>query len=79
MGEIQHFILSLFTVDSMASVIARGVLWLVIAVVIILNSNNTQDPEKSAKKLKSSLGFLLLFLTLSSGLLFLLFGYTAQP
>ncbi len=78
MIEIQHFVLSLFALDSMASVIARGVLWLVIATVIILNSNNPQDPERATKKLKNNLGFFLLFLTLSSGLLFLLFGYAPQ-
>ncbi len=79
MGEIQLFLLSLFAVDSISSVIARGVFWLVIATVIILNSNTTHDPEKTAKKLKHNLGFLLFFMVASGGLLFLLFGYAPQP
>ena len=77
MGEIQYFLVSIFEADSMWSVVARGVLWLSIAIVIILNSNS-HDPEKNAKKLKSNLGFFLMFLTLSGGLMFLLFGYSPQ-
>lgn len=79
MGEIQQFLLSLFVIDTIWSVMARGIFWLVIAVIIILNSNPTQDPDKTAKKLKTNLGFFLLFICLSSGLLFLLFGYSPQP
>lgn len=65
---------AIFSVTSIWSVVARGVFWLVIAIVIIA-STNSASPEQSMKSLKSNLGFLLLFLSLSVGLLYLLFGY----
>ena len=75
MGEIRHFFYSIYAVDSIWSVVFRGGLWFVIAAIIIINSDSPH-PEHSAKKLKSNLGFFLLFITLSSGLMFLLFGFT---
>jgi hypothetical protein len=49
----------------------------VIALIIII-STDSPNPEKSLKGLKANLGFFLLFLTLSGGLIFLLFSYAPQ-
>lgn len=56
------------------SVVARGVIWLVVAVVVMV-SVDKPDPDKSLKDLKSNLGFLVIFLVLSGTLMYLLFGY----
>lgn len=69
---------SLFAVDSFWSVLFRGLIWLAIAVIIIVSSDNA-DPEKSLKSMKSNLGFFLMFILLSVGLMYLLFGFTTVP
>jgi len=65
---------AIFSVNSIWSVVARGVLWFVIATVIIV-STDSPNPQKSFKKMKSNLGFLMMFLILSTGLVYLLFGF----
>jgi len=72
---IQSVIQSVVAVDSIWSVVFRGALWLIISLVIII-STDAPNPERSLKNLKSNLGFLLLFMVLSGGLIYLLFGYT---
>lgn len=74
MPALESLLQSIVSVNSIWSVVARGVFWFAIATVIII-STDTPDPEKSLKDLKANLGFLLLFLFLSGGLVFLLFGY----
>ncbi len=75
---LQTFIESIFSATSIWSVVARGVLWFVVAAVIIV-STDQPDPQKSLKNLKSNLGFFLIFLVLSSGLVYLLFGFSGSP
>lgn len=65
---------ALFSVNSIWSVVLRGAVWFVIAAVIII-STDSPNPQKSLKSLKSNLGFLMMFLVLSSGLMYLLFGF----
>lgn len=69
---------SLFKVDSIWSVVLRAVVWFAIALVIII-STDVANPERSQRNLKTNLGFLLLFLVLSTGLIYLLFGFAGQP
>lgn len=76
MDILQNILSSIFRVDSIWSVVARGVVWFVVATVVIISTDNP-DPEKSLKNLKSNLGFVALFLVLSGSLVYLLFGY--QP
>lgn len=68
----------MFAVDSIWSIVLRGVVWLIIALVIIVSSDQA-DPEDSLRSLKANLGFFLMFLVLSGGLLYLLFGFTSTP
>ncbi len=65
---------SMFRVDSIWSVVIRAIVWFVVATVIIISVDNPNS-EKSLKNLKSNLGFLIMFLVLSGGLVYLLFGY----
>lgn len=76
MDIIQNILASIFRVDSIWSVVARGVVWFIVATVVIVSLDNP-DSEKSLKDLKSNLGFFAMFLVLSGGLVYLLFGY--QP
>ncbi len=78
MEVLRSFAQSLFQVDSIWSVVLRGVVWFAIALVIIV-STDAANPEKSGKNLKANLGFLLLFLVLSTGLIYLLFGFSGTP
>lgn len=76
MENISHILESMFRMDSVWSVILRGVIWFIIATVIIISVDNP-DADKSIKNLKSNLGFFVMFLILSGGLIYLLFGYQA--
>lgn len=75
MEELQNFAVALFSATSIWSVVARAVLWLIVAGVIIF-STDTPKPDMVNKKLRTNLGFVLLFLILSGGLMFMLFSYT---
>jgi hypothetical protein len=72
---IRELVISAFAVDSFGSIVLRGVIWLAIALVIIISAD-AADPDKATKNLKSNLGFLLIFMVLSGGLVYLLFGFT---
>ncbi len=76
MDIIQNILSSIFRVDSIWSVVARAIVWFAVATVVIISVDNPNS-EKSMKDLKSNLGFLIMFLMLSGGLVYLLFGY--QP
>jgi uncharacterized integral membrane protein len=70
---IRDLISKAFAVDSVWSVILRGVIWMIIAMIIIVSVDNP-NVDLSSKKLKANLGFFTMFLFLSGGLIYLLFG-----
>jgi uncharacterized integral membrane protein len=72
---INDIIQTLFDPSSIWSVVARGAIWFVIAAVIIV-SVDSPNPNQSFRRMKSNLGFLVLFLVLSGTLMYMLFGYT---
>jgi hypothetical protein len=72
---VSDIIASLFAIDSIWSVVLRGVVWFVVAIVIIVSVDHA-NPEDSMRSLKSNLGFFLMFLILSGTLVFMLFGYS---
>ncbi|MBD3279591.1 MAG: hypothetical protein GF390_02665 [Candidatus Pacebacteria bacterium] len=76
METIQEIALKAFAVDSIWSVILRGVIWLAVAIIIIFSVDKA-DPSQSMKSLKANLGFFLMFLLLSGGLIYWLFGFTS--
>jgi len=75
MEVLEQIYLAVFSVNSIWSVVARGVLWFIIAIVIMVSLDKA-DPDKAQTSLKSNLGFLLMFLVLSGVLMYLLFGYS---
>lgn len=75
MEVLEQIYLAVFSVNSIWSVVTRGILWFVIAVVIMVSLDKA-DPDKAQASLKSNLGFLLMFLVLSGVLMYLLFGYS---
>ncbi len=77
MELLQTAVAELFSISSVWSIVLRAVVWFAIATVVIW-SMSSPDPEKASRKLKSNLGFFMLFLVLSGGLVYFLFGYTAQ-
>jgi hypothetical protein len=78
METFRQIVQSLIAVDSIWSVVLRGGLWLLISLVIIV-STDAPNPQRSMRSLKANLGFLLLFLVLSGGLIYMLFGFTKNP
>jgi len=77
MDSLREIVLSLFAVDSIWSVVLRGAIWLGVALVIIV-STDAVNPDMSARKLKSNLGFFLMFVLLSGGLIYMLFGVSVK-
>jgi hypothetical protein len=75
METLQDIVRQAFAIDSIWSVVTRGLIWLGIALVIIV-SMDKPDPRESIKDLKTNLGFFLMFLMLGGGLIYMLFGFT---
>lgn len=73
--QLRELVISFFAVDSVWSVVLRGGVWFAIAIVIII-STDVANPSAS-NSLKRNLGFFLLFIMLTAGLIYLLFGFTA--
>jgi hypothetical protein len=78
MENIRALVQAFFQVDSVWSVVLRAGIWFAIALVIII-STDVANPERASRNLKSNLGFFLLFLLLSGGLIYLMFGFVATP
>ncbi len=76
MELLQELLHQAFAIDSIWSVVTRGLIWLAIALIIIV-SMDKPDPNESIKDLKSNLGFFFMFIMLTGGLIYLLFGFTA--
>jgi hypothetical protein len=74
MLTVKSFLLKALAVDSIWSVVFRGAIWFIISVIILISIDHPQS-EKTFKELKSNLGFFLMFLILSGGLIYLLFGF----
>jgi hypothetical protein len=73
MDAIRDLVISAFAVDSMWSIVVRGGIWIVIALIIIVSVDNP-NADLQSSKLKANLGFFTMFLLLSGGLIYLLFG-----
>ncbi|MPN46678.1 hypothetical protein SDC9_194275 [bioreactor metagenome] len=73
MESFKEILAGVFAVDSVWSIVFRGALWLLISLVIIATVDS-QGENLSNNKLKSTLGFFLMFLFLSGALIYLLFG-----
>jgi hypothetical protein len=74
MEIIRELVVKAFAVDSVWSIVLRGLIWFIISIVIIVSMDNP-NAEQSSIKLKANLGFFLMFTVLAGGLIYLLFGY----
>lgn len=74
MEIIRELVIKAFAVDSVWSIVLRGLIWFIISIVIIVSMDNP-NAEQSSIKLKANLGFFLMFTILAGGLIYLLFGY----
>ena len=74
MDKVQSLIETAVNVNSVWSIVLRGAIWLVIALIIIVSVDNPNS-QAASKKLKANLGFFLMFMILSGGLIYLLFGF----
>ena len=74
MEIVKELIQKAVAVDSIWSIVLRGVIWLVITLIIIISVDNPNS-QNASKKLKANLGFFLMFIVLSGGLIYLLFGF----
>jgi hypothetical protein len=70
---LQTVAASIFSVNSIWSVVLRGVIWLVMSLLILMATDNP-DPKRSTMNVRSYLGFFVLFIIVSSSLVYLLFG-----
>ncbi|NCN06673.1 MAG: hypothetical protein GW946_02405 [Candidatus Pacebacteria bacterium] len=66
---------AIFDITTMQSLLVRAGIWLVIAIVIVMSVDNS-DPDNASVAFKRNVGTLLLFLVLSGGLFYFLFGMT---
>jgi len=77
MPAVPDLIHALFSVNSIWSVIFRGLIWLVVSVIIIISVDNP-NAQASLKNMKANLGFFFMFLILGTVLVYLLFGLAPQ-
>ncbi|MFZ5376768.1 MAG: hypothetical protein ACOZAN_03840 [Patescibacteria group bacterium] len=75
MELLKELVQKAFAVDSVWSVVLRGLIWLAVAIIIMVSADNP-NAEGSLKSLKSNLGFFLMFIVVTSTLIYLLFGFT---
>ena len=78
MEIVSGLLRTLVEVNSIWAVVIRGVVWLVVAAVIVMSTDSPR-PHESNNKLRRNLGFILLFLVLSGTLFYMLFSYVPQP
>lgn len=73
--QLSAILHAIFDITTMQSLLVRAGIWLVIATVIIM-STDSSNPDKASMAIKRNVGTLLLFLMLSGGLFYFLFGMT---
>lgn len=75
METAQDWLTLLVAPTTTGGIILRGLIWLVIATVIIVSSNRYNLSIDPTQAVKRRLGSLFLFMLLSAGLMYLLFSY----
>lgn len=74
MDSVRQLIQQATAVDSIWSIVLRGAIWLIIALIIIISMDNP-NANLARKQVKANLGFFIIFMILSGGLIYLLFGF----
>ncbi len=78
MENLQSIVQGFFQIDSIWSVVLRAGIWFAVGTVIIISTDGANS-QNSTSNVKKNLGLFFLFLLLSGGLMYLLFGFIAQP
>lgn len=73
MSAVQEIFQAVFDLNQVWWLVIKAGLWFAVTLLIIIKTD-TPEPEESFKDLKSTLGFFLMFILVSTGLLYLLFG-----
>jgi hypothetical protein len=73
MSSVQTIFQAAFDLNQVWWLIIKAAIWFGVALIIIAKTD-TPHPEKAFKSIRSTLGFFLMFIFLSTGLLYLLFG-----
>jgi small-conductance mechanosensitive channel len=74
LAEIGSQLQQFFSLNSYGSILLRGTIWFLVALVIIATTD-TSGKRVSGRKVQQNLGMLFLFLLLAGGLVYLLFGF----
>ena len=74
LAEIGTSLQAFFSLNSYGSILLRGTLWFLVALVIIATTD-TSGKRVSGRRVQQNLGMLFLFLLLAGGLVYLLFGF----
>ena len=74
MDTVRELVHQATAIDSIWSIVLRGVIWLIISMIIIISMDNP-NADLARKKLRANLGFFIIFMLLSGGLVYLLFGF----
>jgi DNA integrity scanning protein DisA with diadenylate cyclase activity len=73
MPSLQQISTAIFDINNIWWLIIKASIWFIIALMIIVKTDSP-NPEKSLKNIKSTLGFFLMFVILSGGVLYVLFN-----
>ncbi len=74
--SMREILANLFNISSIWFFVFQTVIWFAVCIGIIA-STDVARPERSYGKIKQNLGLLLLFIILSSGLIYIMFGQTS--
>lgn len=75
MENTQDLVALLIAPSTTWGIALRGLLWLVVAIVIVISSNRYSNKIDPTQVIKRRLGSLFIFMFLSMGLMYLLFSY----
>lgn len=75
MEGMPDFLSALLFPETVVGIIFRGLVWSAIAIVTVFASNRYAPGMDTSGVVKRRIGSLLIFLGLSVGLIYLLFGY----
>lgn len=73
MSALQEFFQAFFNLNNIWWLVFKAAIWFIVALIIIVKTDSP-EPVEGFKNLRSTLGFFLMFIVLSTGLLYLLFG-----
>lgn len=77
MEFISNLAIALFSVNSVWSIVLRGAIWTFMSILILI-ATDTPEPEQATQNVRSYLGLFLMFIVVSTSLIYLLFGFAPR-